>query len=309
VPGNHRRARASGPDDPGPGRRRPGPPVALTIAGSDSGAGAGLQADLKAFAALGVFATTVVTAVTAQSTAAVYGVDVVDPAFVARQMEAVLGDMAPSAVKTGMLASSATVALVAEWAGRGALPNLVVDPVLESSSGQPLLDDGGVAAYVDLLLPHAVVATPNIGEAARLLGEEAGAIVDVGSMMQAARRLAALGPGTVVVKGGHLPGPESPDVLVHDGTVTVLEGRRVVTANDHGSGCTLSAAVAAGLALGLDPPTSVRRAKAYVARAISGATRWHLGAGHGPLDHFGWGSSPTRGGAADGAGGPAMTTG
>jgi len=266
-----------------------GPPVAMTIAGSDSGAGAGLQADLKTFAALGVFATTVVTAVTAQSTAGVAGVEVIEPAFVNLQLEAVLGDMPVTAVKTGMLASSATVAVVAEWAARGALPNLVVDPVLVSSSGRRLLDGDGVTAYTNLLLPHATVATPNLGEAALLLGEDVERVDDVATMVALAERLAALGPQTVVVKGGHLGGDASPDVVVHGGTVTVLDGRRVPTGNDHGTGCSLSAAIAAGLAHGLEPLAAIDEAKTYVARAIVGAASWHLGSGHGPIDHFGWG--------------------
>jgi hydroxymethylpyrimidine/phosphomethylpyrimidine kinase len=263
--------------------------VALTIAGSDSGAGAGLQADLKTFAALGVYATTVVTAVTAQSTAAVAGVELVDPDFVALQLETVLGDLPVAAVKTGMLGTSRTVAVVAQWAARGALANLVVDPVLVSSTGHRLLDDDGAGAYVKLLLPHALVATPNIPEAAMLLGLDPGHIAGVEDMADAAARLAALGPTVVVVKGGHLSGDSSPDVVLHDGETTVLEHRRVPTGNDHGTGCTLSSAIAAGLAQGLDPVGAVRRAHAYVARAIAGAAHWHLGAGHGPIDHFGWG--------------------
>jgi hydroxymethylpyrimidine/phosphomethylpyrimidine kinase len=270
----------------------PGPPVAMTIAGSDSGAGAGLQADLKTFAALGVFAVTVVTAVTAQSTAEVRGVEAMDSAFVSLQLETVLADMAPAAVKTGMLASSATVAAVAEWAARGALPNLVVDPVLVSSTGHPLLERAGVEAYVELLLPYAQVTTPNIGEAAILLGRDPADITDVAAMVEAAEHLATLGPGTVVVKGGHLGGVTSPDVVVQGATVTVLDNGRVATGNDHGTGCSLSAAVAAGLARGLDPLTAVREAKAYVARAIAGAVGWRLGSGHGPIDHFGWDRAP-----------------
>ncbi|HXX91779.1 MAG TPA: bifunctional hydroxymethylpyrimidine kinase/phosphomethylpyrimidine kinase [Acidimicrobiales bacterium] len=264
------------------------PPVAMTIAGSDSGAGAGLQADLKAFSALGVFATTVVTAVTAQSTAAVAGVEVVPPEMVDLQLRCVLDDMAVAAVKTGMLGSSAVVELVGSWAARGALPNLVVDPVLVSSTGRPLLDAAGPRAYVERLLPHAVVLTPNLREAETLCGLEAGTIADRDAMADAARRLADLGPRVVVLKGGHLGGDDSPDVVVDEGSVSVLEATRVASANTHGTGCTLSAAIAAGLARGLAPIDAVERAKAFVGRAIAGAASWRLGAGHGPLDPFGW---------------------
>jgi hydroxymethylpyrimidine/phosphomethylpyrimidine kinase len=265
------------------------PLVALTIAGSDSGGGAGLQADLKTFAALGVFGTSVVTAVTAQNTAAVLGVEAVDPAFVDLQIEAVLDDLPVAAVKTGMLASAATVAVVARRAAAGRLPHLVVDPVMVTSTGTPLLDEGAVAAYVELLLPHAAVCTPNMREAAILTST---AVTDVAGMETAARRLAAYGVGVVVVKGGHLDGGRAPDVIVVEGEVIVIDGPRVVSVNDHGTGCTLSAATAALLARGAEPLDAVRDAKAYVTAAIRGAATWSLGRGHGPLDHFGWGLAP-----------------
>jgi hydroxymethylpyrimidine/phosphomethylpyrimidine kinase len=281
------------------------PQVALTIAGSDSGAGAGLQADLKTFAANGVFGTSVVTAITAQNTKAVLGVDRVDPALVDLQIEAVLGDLPVRAVKTGLLASSATVAAVSRWAGAGKLPNLVVDPVLRSSSGRPLFDDEdqAVRSYLELLFPGAVVVTPNLREASLLTGM---AVVDEAAMERAARRLAEEGPSVVVVKGGHLDDARrAPDVVLVGGQVHVLEEERVETANDHGTGCTLSAATAARLALGDAPLDAVVFAKRYVADALAGAAGWHLGAGRGPLDHFGWergavppagatGRSPTR---------------
>ena len=260
----------------------------MTIAGSDSGAGAGLQADLKTFAALGVFATTVVTAVTAQSTRAVTGVEAMSCAFVVLQIETVLDDMPVAAVKTGMLASSEVVGAVARLAGDGRLPNLVVDPVLTSSTGHPLLDPGGVAAYVEQLVPVARVLTPNLREAALLLGVDRQELGDVAAMADAARRLVALGPETVVVKGGHLGGDASPDVVATAGAVSVLERPRIRTANDHGTGCSLSAAIAAGLARGLDPRDALGRAEEFLTRAITGAAGWHLGAGRGPLDHFGW---------------------
>jgi len=262
------------------------PPVALTVAGSDSGGGAGLQADLKAFAAHRVFGTSVVTAVTAQNTAAVLGVTALDVAFVDLQLTAVLDDLPVAAVKTGMLATGAVVELVADWAAAGRLPHLVVDPVLVSSTGHRLLDDSGPRAYLDRLLPHAEVATPNRREAALLADM---AIDDVDDMVTAAHRLAATGARLVVVKGGHLTGGQAPDVVVAGGDVTVLDGPRVPTANDHGTGCTLSASIAAELATGVAPLEAVRRAKQFVTEAIRGAAGWRLGAGHGPLDPLGWG--------------------
>lgn len=262
------------------------PLVALTIAGSDSGAGAGLQADLKAFAAMGVFGTSVVTTVTAQNTTAVLGVERLDPGFVDLQLQAVLADLPVAAVKTGMLAGSATVAVVARWASAQRLPNLVVDPVLTSSTGVRLLDDEAVRSYLDLLLPHATVVTPNLREAAVLCG---GPVDDEASMERAARALARLGPRVVVVKGGHLDDRRrAPDVVIADGTLHVLEDDRVDTVNDHGTGCTLSAATAARLALGDTPLDAVTTAKRYVSKALRGAAGWRLGAGRGPLDHFLW---------------------
>jgi hydroxymethylpyrimidine/phosphomethylpyrimidine kinase len=261
------------------------PPVALTIAGSDSGGGAGIQADLKTFAALGVFGASVLTAVTAQNTAAVLGVSVLAPAFVDLQIEAVVKDLPVAATKTGMLATAAIVAVVARRAAAGDLPRLVVDPVMVTSTGAPLLDEDGVAAYRELLLPHATVCTPNMREAALLAATD---VHDLTGMEAAARRLAEYGPGVVVVKGGHLAGDVAPDVVLAHGVLTVMEGPRVVSANDHGTGCSLAAATAAGLARGVDAVTAVTQAKAFVARALRGAATWTLGAGHGPLDHFGW---------------------
>jgi hydroxymethylpyrimidine kinase/phosphomethylpyrimidine kinase len=280
------------------------PTVALTIAGSDSGGGAGVQADLKTFAAHGVFGTSALTAVTAQNTRAVIAVVAMDPAFVVAQVEAVLADLRPAAVKTGMLAVGATVAAVAELAGRGALANLVVDPVLVSSTGHRLMEDAGLEAYRTLLLPRAAVATPNLREAAVLTGRPLADLDSVDAMVAAAEELRALGTETVVVKGGHLaqalgadPGDAStpsPDVVVGPGGVVVLEGARVVTGNDHGTGCSLSAAIAANLALGMVTLEAVRAAKEYVHRALVGGAGWRLGEGHGPIDHFGW-SSPREG--------------
>jgi hydroxymethylpyrimidine/phosphomethylpyrimidine kinase len=184
-----------------------------------------------------------------------------------------------------MLASAATVAVVARRAAAGDLPHLVVDPVMVTSTGTALLDDDGVAAYLDLLLPYAAVCTPNMREAALLTALP---VSDVAGMEAAARRLAEYGPRVVVVKGGHLGGDVAPDVVLADGVLTVLDGPRVVSANDHGTGCSLAAATAAHLARGTGAVTAVGEAKAFVTRAIGGAAAWTLGAGHGPLDHFGW---------------------
>lgn len=273
------------------------PPVALTIAGSDSGAGAGIQADLKTMGALGVFGVTAITAVTAQNTATVAGVHPVPADFVDRQIATVLADLPVAATKTGMLGNAETIGVVGGYARSGALPNLVVDPVMVSSSGQPLLDDGGVAAYRELLLPFARVVTPNLWEAALLCGGDPRGLTDEEGMAEAARTIHAMGADWVLVKGGHLAGVEPspgtraasavPDVLYDGTTVTVLSAGWVDTPNTHGTGCSLSAAIAAKLASGTDVPAAVAEAKAYVHRALVGAAGWQLGKGHGPLDHFG----------------------
>jgi len=272
------------------------PRVALTIAGSDSGGGAGIQADLKTFAALGVFGASAVTAVTAQSTTGVTGVVSVEAAFVVAQVNAVVDDLVPGATKTGMLAEPATVAAVAELASAGILRNLVVDPVLVSTSGSPLMGPGGVEAYRQLLVPHAFILTPNLGEAAALTGRSVDQSASVTAMTEMALELRSLGAGMVVVKGGHLRrSADSPDVVAGPGGITVLPARRVQTTNDHGTGCSLSAAIAAGLALGADPLAAVAQAKDFVHRALAGAREWRLGAGRGPIDHFGWDVPPAHG--------------
>jgi hydroxymethylpyrimidine/phosphomethylpyrimidine kinase len=272
--------------------------VALTIAGSDSGAGAGLQADLKAMSALGVFATTVVTAVTAQNTVAVTAVHPVPTEVVEAQLAAVLDDFALSAVKTGMLASAPTVHLVADHAGAGHLPALVVDPVMVASTGRRLLADDAVDAYRRRLVPHALLVTPNVFEAAILAGVEPVDGADVDAMVELARRIHALGPAWVLVKGGHLPGVHAAgpgpapdtvaDVLFDGSDVRVLRDTLVVTGNNHGTGCSLASAAAALLAGGADVPLAVAGAKRFVHDALVGAAGWHLGRGHGPLDPFGW---------------------
>jgi hydroxymethylpyrimidine/phosphomethylpyrimidine kinase len=255
------------------------PPVALTIAGSDSGGGAGIQADLKTFAMHGVFGTSVITALTAQNTAAVRAIEPVSPGFVAAQLKAVLDDLPVAAVKTGMLAAPATVAMIAGFAGR--LPNLVVDPVLVSSTGAELFGAGAGRAYVDLLFPLATVVTPNSREAAVLTDRPVACVDDA---IAAAAELGRAGPKWVVVKGGHLDGDgQAIDVVWHDGDVELLRAPWIETPNNHGTGCTFAAATAARLARGDDVRTALDGAKSYVHRALAGAADWRLGAGHGPL--------------------------
>lgn len=271
------------------------PPVALTIAGSDSGGGAGVQADLKAFAASRVFGTSALTALTAQNTTGVLGVHPVPPEFVVLQVEAVLADLPVAAVKTGMLATTAVVEAVAALAAAGRLPHLVVDPVMVASSGARLLEPSAEQAYVQLLLPHTTVLTPNLLETQVLLGGEVRTLAE---QHEAARALGALGPKVVVVKGGHAvadAGGDAVDVVWDGSTVSELRSPRQAGGNDHGTGCTFAATVAARLAIGDDIGPALRTAKEYVARAMAGAARWGLGAGPGPLDHFLWGAAATAG--------------
>ncbi|TDC72123.1 bifunctional hydroxymethylpyrimidine kinase/phosphomethylpyrimidine kinase [Micromonospora sp. KC606] len=258
------------------------PTTVLTIAGSDSGAGAGIQADLKVFAALGAYGTSVITAITAQNTRGVDAVLPLPPGTVADQLDSVLVDFTVRAVKTGMLGSPAVADTVAEAAKAGRLPHLVVDPVLVATSGHAL----GVVAAVERLLPYAEVATPNRAEAAALTGRP---VTTVEEMVGAARALAAAGPAWVVVTGGDVDADgEAVDVLCGGGTTTLLRAPRVATRHQHGTGCSFSAAVAVRLAAGDPVPAAVAAAKEYVTRALTGARDWELGAGHGPLDHFGW---------------------
>jgi hydroxymethylpyrimidine/phosphomethylpyrimidine kinase len=269
----------------------PTPPTALTIAGSDSGGGAGAQADLKTFAALRVHGTCALTAVTAQNTAEVRGVVALEPAFVRLQVETVLDDFDVRSVKTGMLATAGIVTAVADLAARGLLPQLVVDPVLVSSTGHRLLEPAGVTAYLQLLLPHAIVVTPNLREAAVLGEVEVDSLGSLEARIAVAERIRSTGARYVVVKGGHLTDSADDVVAGPEGTV-VLPGERVVTGNDHGTGCSLSAAVAASLARGTTVPEAIALAKSFVARGLIGGAAWRLGAGHGPLDHFGWSAAP-----------------
>jgi hydroxymethylpyrimidine/phosphomethylpyrimidine kinase len=246
------------------------PPVLLTIAGSDSGGGAGIQADLKTFAALGAYGASVITAVTAQNTTGVTAIHPVPAEVVAAQLDAVLTDLPVAAVKVGMVGDPAVAAVIASRAAD--LPHLVVDPVLVATAGDRL---GSVAA-VEVLLAYAQVLTPNRQEARALAGNRGG------TPEADAEELAARGPRAVVVTGSEL----AVDVLRYAGTTSVLAGEPVETANNHGSGCTFSSAIAVRLAAGDAIPEAVRAAKQYVTAALRGGSQWRLGAGPGPLDHF-----------------------
>jgi hydroxymethylpyrimidine/phosphomethylpyrimidine kinase len=256
-------------------------PVTLSIAGSDSGGGAGIQADLKTFHAFGTFGTTAITAVTVQNTLGVTGVHPVPLETVRAQIEAVAADLRPAAVKSGMLATAALVETVAAAIAELELPNYVLDPVMVATSGHRLLEREAEGAIVAMLLPHAALVTPNLDEASILLGAEVRAPRE---MREAARELVALGAGAALLKGGHLEGEEVVDVL-HDGREWHEWRRpRLETTSTHGTGCTLSAAVAAGLALGRPLRRAVGDALDYVHRALLSAPG--LGGGHGPLNHF-----------------------
>ena len=256
-------------------------PIALTIAGSDSGGGAGIQADLKTFHAFGVFGTSAITALTAQNTRGVDGVHVVPPEFVHAQIEAVVSDLRPTAVKTGMLATEAIVEAVAQSVAAHGIENLVVDPVMVASSGDRLLDDGAERAIIAQLVPLARLITPNLDEAALLVGEP---VADGAAMERAARALVAAGARAALIKGGHLSGSEVIDVLFDGTSLTQWRRERIATHGGHGTGCTLSAAIAAGLAHGRSLHAAVEDALDYVHRAIAQAPS--LGSGTAPLNHF-----------------------
>lgn len=259
-------------------------PIALTIAGSDSSGGAGIQADLKTFSALGVYGASVITALTAQNTRGVSGVFDVAPDFVGAQMDAVFDDLDVGAVKIGMLSTAEIIEAVAGGLERHDPPFIVLDPVMVAKSGDALLRDEAVAALRDRLLPLASVITPNLPEAAVLL--DGAKVSNRGEMETAASALLKLGPQAVLLKGGHLGGDTSPDLLVQDGSREWLEGPRIDTPNTHGTGCTLSSAIAAGLAQGRPLDEAVARAKDYLTAAISAADGLGVGSGRGPVHHF-----------------------
>jgi hydroxymethylpyrimidine/phosphomethylpyrimidine kinase len=262
---------------PGVGR----PPVALTIAGSDSGGGAGIAADLKTFMALGVHGAVALTALTAQDTCGISSVHEVPPGFVREQIARVAGDLGVDAAKTGMLGSEEALRAVAEAVEAFGIRPLVVDPVLAASTGRALLPAGALSALVERLLPLASVVTPNLSEAGALLGRT---VSSLGDMRKAARDLHALGPGAVLVTGGHLEG-DPVDVLYDGADLVELPAQRVPGGRTHGSGCTLSAAIAALLACGAPVRAAVEEAKAFVAEAIRHG--FGLGRGEGPVNP-GW---------------------
>lgn len=254
---------------------------ALTIAGSDSGGGAGIQADLKTFAAHGVYGTSAITALTAQNTRGVTGVHAVPAEFVTQQIEAVVGDIGCDAVKTGMLATAAIVEVTAAAVEALDLPNLVIDPVMVAKGGDRLLQEDAVHALKSTLLRLARVVTPNLPEAEVLAGIT---IDSLDAMREAAHIILQLGPSAVIVKGGHLPGEESIDLLVHSGGEAVLRAPRLTVRNTHGTGCTFAAAIAARLARGESLDDAARGAKEYVTEAMRHGI--HVGSGHQPLGHF-----------------------
>jgi hydroxymethylpyrimidine/phosphomethylpyrimidine kinase len=256
----------------------------LTIAGSDSGGGAGIQADLKTFAALGTYGCSVITALTAQNTCAVTAIHEVPANFVTAQLDAVFDDIAIAAVKIGMLASSAIIEAVAAGLERHGAKNVVLDPVMVAKSGDRLLRPDAVEALRALLLPLATLITPNLPEAGDLLGLEAPE--DEAGMIAAADGLRALGPAAVLVKGGHLEEADSIDILDDGGEPLTLVASRIATANTHGTGCTLSSAIAALLGRGVPLRDAVREAKAYLTDAIRAADQLRVGHGHGPVHHF-----------------------
>jgi hydroxymethylpyrimidine/phosphomethylpyrimidine kinase len=258
--------------------------IALTIAGSDSSGGAGIQADLKTFAALGVYGASVITALTAQNTQGVAAIHDVPSEFVAAQIDAVFTDLKVGAVKIGMLSQAAVIEVVARGLTRHKANNIVLDPVLLATSGDRLSTPGAAGALRRLLIPRALVVTPNLPEAAALTG--ASLARNEQEMEAQAREILSLGARHVLIKGGHGEGTESVDLLIGQGEVLRLAAPRVATKNTHGSGCTMSSAIAAGLAKGLDLIAAVEAAKAYVTAAIANADKLEIGHGAGPLHHF-----------------------
>jgi hydroxymethylpyrimidine/phosphomethylpyrimidine kinase len=258
-------------------------PNVLTIAGTDPSGGAGIQADLKAFSALGAYGTSVITALVAQNTRGVRSVQMVEPAFVAAQIDAVFDDVRIDAVKIGMVATAGIATVIADRLAHHSARNVVLDPVMVAKSGDRLLAEDAVAAVRDRLVPRADVITPNLPEAAVLIGHPRA--IARAEMPEAARALHRLGPRWVLLKGGHLDGPDSTDLLFDGRTAIELPARRIDTRNTHGTGCTLSAAIAALLPR-LDTVEAVRQAKAYLTAALAASGRLEVGGGHGPVHHF-----------------------
>lgn len=257
---------------------------ALTIAGSDSGGGAGIQADLKTFSALGCFGMSAITAITAQNTCGVTAIHPIPDDIVEAQIRAVLDDIGSDAVKIGMLSSASIIGVVADQLARYRCDNVVIDPVMVATSGDKLLKDDAVSTLKNSLIPLARLITPNIPEAEVLTGT---AITDRHSLLGAAETLLDLGPRSVLIKGGHLASGDSPDCLLIRGEAPLwLEAERIETVNTHGTGCTLSSAIAAALAKGMTLKQAVETAKDYISAAIRAGKDYRIGAGHGPVKHF-----------------------
>lgn len=259
-------------------------PIALTIAGSDPSGGAGIQADLKTFAALGVYGASVITALTAQNTRGVSAIHPVPAAFVAAQLDAVFGDLDIKAVKIGMVTQPATIEAIAAALSRFKPPHVVLDPVMVATSGDRLLPADAVSGLLRDLFPLASLVTPNLPEAAALLGEPIA--TDAGAIAAQGRRLMALGAQAVLIKGGHGQGAESVDYLFRGDDIIALTAPRFATRNTHGTGCSLSSAIAANLASGETLEVAVRSAKTWITEAIAAADRIGIGHGQGPIHHF-----------------------
>ena len=257
----------------------------LTIAGSDSGGGAGVQADLKTFSALGCYGMSVITALTAQNTRGVTGIHPIPPSFAAEQMSAVFSDIGADAVKIGMLYSAELIEVVADQLDALGARNIVLDPVMVAQSGDKLLQDEAIEAIKKQLLPLADVVTPNIPEARVLLDQRLDNLED---MQAGAKALAAFGSQSILIKGGHLSAGDSTDLLYlsSEDRFVILEGERIETRNNHGTGCTLSSAIASYMARGCSIEQAVGKAKAYISKAIEAGAGYIIGKGHGPVHHF-----------------------
>jgi hydroxymethylpyrimidine/phosphomethylpyrimidine kinase len=257
----------------------------LTIAGSDSGGGAGIQADLKTFSAIGCYGMSVITALTAQNTRGVNGIHAVPPAFAVEQMDAVIGDIGTDAVKIGMLYSAELIEVVAEALKKHRIGKIVLDPVMVAQSGDKLLQDDAIEAIKKHLMPLADVVTPNIPEASVLCGRQLKTWIDIEN---AAQTLAQHGSRSILIKGGHGEENKSIDLLflAHENRLVRLEADRIKTHNNHGTGCTLSSAIAAFMAKGKDIEDAVKKAKTFMNQAIAAGAQYQIGQGHGPVHHF-----------------------
>ena len=258
--------------------------IAVTIAGTDPTGGAGIQADLKTFSALEVYGATVITALVAQNMTGVQGVHDVPPNFVRKQMDSVFTDLSVDAVKIGMLSVPQTIQTVADGLDAYGATTIVLDPVMVAQSGDPLLQPEAVAVLREVLLPKSTIITPNLPEAAKLL--DADMAEDEDAMRAQGETLLKLGPKAVLMKGGHGTGAESVDLLVTEGGVVRLSAQRIATGNTHGTGCTLSSAIASGLARGMSLENAVRMAKDYLTAALKAADTLSIGRGAGPVHHF-----------------------